>query len=250
MIDIQKTLLTAIDKAKTIAVFSGAGISTSCGIPDFRGPEGIYSAVQQRYNLPYPESLFEISYFKEHPDAFFDFSKELFTEAVHPSLTHSYLAQLEKKGKTVSIVTQNIDMLHGRAGSSNVVACHGCYRTGHCLDCEAIFTIDQYKDSLKKGEIPFCSCGGVVKPDIIFYGEPLPQAFYDIYDSPPPADLILVLGSSLTVQPAARYPLRLMQYRPGAMSVLINNEPGPYDSYFTLVIHQDIDEIFGSLMHG
>ena len=247
MIDIKETLQKAIQKAGIIAVFSGAGISTSCGIPDFRGPEGIYSTVQQRYNLPMPESIFDLSYFRENPVPFFDFSREMFTKEVHPSLTHHYLAELEKEGKEISIVTQNIDMLHGRAGSTGVIACHGSYRTGRCMDCDKKYTINDYEDSLKTGTVPKCGCGGVVKPDIVFFGEQLPENFFEIYNSPPAADLILVLGSSLSVQPAARYPLRLMQHRPEAMSILINNEPTPYDDYFTLVIHRDIDETFKSM---
>ena len=247
MIDIQETLQAAIEKADTIAVFSGAGISTSCGIPDFRGPEGIYSTVQQRYNLPMPESIFDLGYFREHPEPFFDFSRELFTQDVHPSFTHRYLAGLEKAGKTISIVTQNIDMLHGRAGSSGVIACHGSYRTGRCMECGKEYTISDYGEALQQGTVPRCGCGGVVKPDIVFFGEQLPESFFEVYQSPPAADLILVLGSSLTVQPAARYPLRLMQHRPDAMSVLINNEPTPFDDYFTLVVNHDIDETFESL---
>jgi len=240
-------LKTSIHKAQKIAVFSGAGISTSCGIPDFRGSQGIYSTVQQNYSLPHPEALFEINFFKKNPEPFFDFSKTLFTQNVHPSFTHKFLAELEQQGKEISIVTQNIDMLHSRSGSSDVVACHGSYRSGSCLSCNTKFSISKFETNLQKGTIPYCECGGIIKPDIVFFGEQLPQAFFKKYENPPEADLLLIIGSSLKVAPAARYPLRVLQNKPETISVLINNDPTPYDEYFTFIIHNDIDETFKTL---
>lgn len=246
--DAAGVIARALLDAKKIAVFTGAGISTSCGIPDFRGEKGLYATVKDRYNLPYPEAIFEISYFSQRPEPFFDFSRELFTTEIHPSETHRFLAWLEEKGKPVSIVTQNIDMLHERAGSRNVIPCHGTYSTGSCLSCNREFRIDEYIHNLADGQVPYCDCGGVIKPDVVFFGEQLPAAFFNIYQDPPAADVLLVLGSSLMVQPAAQYPLRLMQRDPGVFSVIVNNTPTTFDSYFTLIVREDLDDLFREVL--
>lgn len=242
-----EVLTKALLDAETVVVFTGAGISTSCGIPDFRGEHGVYATVKERYHLPTPESIFEIDYFKTNPEPFFDFSRVLFTEEIHPSSGHKFLAWLETLGKRVSIVTQNIDMLHGRAGSSEVVPCHGTYRSAHCLDCGKLSHLPEYEQALHAGTVPRCGCGGIIKPDIVFFGEKLPDEFFRIYTCPPAADVLLVLGSSLLVQPAAQYPLRVMQHSPGILSALVNNTPTPFDDYFTLTLHKDIDSFLTTI---
>lgn len=228
-----------IKSSDKIVIFTGAGISTNCGIPDFRGENGIYNMVKKKYNLPYSEAVFDISYFEHDPHPFYDLTKELFKSDIQPSLSHKFIAWLEEKGKTINVVTQNIDMLHTKAGSKNVIECHGTYLTAHCLKCGKKFEINSFEDKLKKGEIPLCICSGIIKPDVVFFGEMLPDKFYIAYHNPPEADLVIVMGSSLMVQPAAGFALMLANK---INSMIINNEPTVYDKIFDLVVNMDIDE--------
>ena len=224
--------------ANNITVFTGAGISTSCGIPDFRGANGLYSFVQKKYNLPYPEAIFDINYFKKHPEPFFDLSKEIFDNKIKPSLSHRFVAWLEEQNKISLVMTQNIDMLHQRAGSNNVIECHGTYLSAHCVNCNKFYDIKEIESSLKKGEVPYCNCGGFIKPDIVFFGEQLPIKFFDAYHTPPNTDLLLIIGTSLMVQPAASFALKLAQY---SSSIIVNLEPTEYDQLFTYSIYENLD---------
>jgi len=228
----------SLQRANRILVFTGAGISTNCGVPDFRGPNGLYSRVKEQYGLPYGEALFDISYFQQQPEAFYNFSKELFCDEMEPSLSHHFLAKLEEQGKIEILVTQNIDMLHIRSGSINVVECHGTYQSGHCLSCGKSFPLSEFEQAMKAGEVPHCSCGGVLKPDIVFFGETLPESFNHLLSNPPEADLLLVLGTSLTVYPATSLVLDALQRMP---SIMINLGATEYDHLFDQVIYQDID---------
>lgn len=230
-------------QARRAVAFTGAGVSTSCGIPDFRGPRGLYSRVQELYDLPRPEALFDIRFFRKHPEVFYDFSRHMDLKALQPSGAHLFLSQWEKQGFLRQLVTQNIDGLHERAGSKQVVACHGTYDHGQCLQCRRVYSFDEYTGNLSRGEPRRCdSCGGLVKPDITFFGETLPQDFYHLMESPPEADFLLVLGTSLTVQPACLFPL--IYLRRGIPSLLVNRDPTPYDDLFSLVIREDLDDFF------
>lgn len=237
----KKTLSNIVElfiKSDKITVFTGAGISTNCGIPDFRGPNGLYSSVQKKYNLPYPEAIFDINFFKKDPKPFYLLSKELFNTNIKPSLSHKFLAWLEEKNKIALVMTQNIDMLHKLAGNKKVIECHGTYSTSHCLNCQKSYDIKEIETPMKNGEVPYCTCGGIIKPDIVFFSEQLPADFFDAYQNPPETDLLLIMGSSLTVQPAAGFALKLAGF---AASIIVNLESTMYDSKFNFFIKEDLD---------
>lgn len=235
------TIAELLEKARKITVFTGAGVSTNSGIPDFRGENGLYSYVQKHYNLPYPEAIFELDFFREDPRVFYSFTGEMMTDEVQPTTTHHFLAWLEKHEKISLIMTQNIDMLHQKAGSSRVFECHGTFQTGHCLSCNKEYSFEEFETNLKSGTVKQCSCSGIVKPDIVFFGETLPAAFFDLLENPPATDLVLTLGSSLQVQPAAGFILQLTGS--STPSILINLQKTAYDSYFNHVIHEDVDAV-------
>lgn len=238
-------IVRIIEDAQNITVFTGAGVSTNSGIPDFRGEKGLYSMIGQKYDLPYPEAVFDIQYFKQNPIPFFELSKDIFSE-VHPTICHKFVAWLEEKGKISLVMTQNIDMLHQLAGSKKVLECHGTYTTAHCLSCEKAYTIEDIKDSLMAGQVPYCECTGIIKPDIVFFGEQLPMEFYKAYHMPPKTDLLMVFGTSLLVQPAANFPLKILD-RYDCKTILVNFEPTPYDAGFEYVINEDLDAFCGKI---
>lgn len=233
-------LVDLFKKSSKITVFTGAGISVNSGIPDFRGENGLYSFVKQKYHLPTPEAIFDISYFRKNPTPFFHLTKDLIGSSINPTIAHNFIAWLEEIGKVNLVMTQNIDMLHTKAGSKNVMECHGTYKSAHCMDCKAAYGFDEIKTTLENGEVCKCRCGGVIKPDIVFFGEELPRKFYDLYFKPPEADMLFVIGSSLTVQPAANFALNLAEKVP---SVLLNFSKTAYDDYFTHVINDDADRV-------
>lgn len=228
-----------IGKSKKITVFTGAGISTNCGIPDFRGPNGLYNSVQKKYGLPYPEAIFDINYFRQNPEPFFNISKELFSTKISPSISHNFIAWLEKKNKIALVITQNIDMLHRKAGNKKILECHGTYITAHCINCKKEYEIKEIKTSMKKGEVPYCSCGSYIKPDVVFFGEELPRDFYKTYQDPPETDLLLVMGTSLTVQPAANFALKIAE---NTTSIIVNLESTISDTIFNYSIKEDLDQ--------
>ena len=237
----KETLLEIVNifnKSKKITVFTGAGISTNCGIPDFRGPNGLYSFVQKKYNLPYPEAIFDINYFKKNPKPFFNLSKELFSTKIFPSISHNFIAWLEKKNKITLVMTQNIDMLHRIAGNKKIIECHGTYLTAHCISCNREYKIKEIEAFMKKGEVPYCDCDSVIKPDVVFFGEQLPIEFFTAYQNPPETDLLLVMGTSLTVQPAASFALKIADK---TTSIIVNSESTMYDSIFNYSIKKDLD---------
>lgn len=232
-----RKLAEHIEAAGKITVFTGAGISTSCGIPDFRSPGGIYSIVGREMNLPSPEAVFDLNYFRRDPGPFFALSCNLLFKRAEPSLCHKFIAWLEER-KEVQVITQNIDGLHLAAGSTRVMECHGSYTTAHCMGCSREYTFEQIKESLKEGSVPFCGCGGVIKPDIVFFGENLPEEFYSYYMHPPESDLLIVLGTSLTVHPAADLVLKIAESCP---SFILNKDTTPYDHFFLQRIPGDLD---------
>lgn len=191
-----------IKESKFIVALTGAGISTNAGIPDFRGPNGIYTT--KKYD---PDKTFDINYFLKDAKPFYDFSRDFIKTLakVKPTFTHYFLAQLQKRNKIQGIITQNIDALHQRAGSNKVIELHGGFWKSHCLKCAKEFSYQQMQKKIFEEEVPKCTCGGIIKPDIVFFGEPvmhLNEAKKLAYQS----DLFFVIGSSLMVYPAAMIP--------------------------------------------
>ncbi|EIN12789.1 NAD-dependent deacetylase sirtuin-2 [Punctularia strigosozonata HHB-11173 SS5] len=207
----------------------GAGLSTAAGIPDFRSPEtGLYANLA-RLNLPYPEAVFEISFFRENPEPFYALAKELDPASYRPTLSHSFIRLFTKPPPPAQHVkmkmcfTQNIDTLERRAGvpDNKIVEAHGSFADQHCIDCHAPYESDKLREKILKSEIAKCEqCGGLVKPDIVFFGEALPQRFAACAPMLRSADLLIIMGTSLKVHPFAS----LTQYV-DCPRVLINLEP-------------------------
>ena len=191
-----------VRSARRAVALTGAGISTAAGVPDFRGPQGLY--VTGRYD---PQATFEIDGFLRDPAPFFQFTREVLglVADLEPTFTHRFLAGLEAAGTLRTVITQNIDPLHQRAGSRSLIAVHGGYWTSHCMECRGRFSLDDLLDLLDRAPVPRCPCGGVVKPDVVLFGEPV-YAMDEAVAAVADADLMLVLGSSLAVYPAAWLP--------------------------------------------
>lgn len=187
--------------ARRIVFFGGAGVSTESGIPDFRSVDGLYS---QKYDVP-PETVLSADYFYSHTDKFYEFyfDKMICTQA-KPNRAHIKLAEWEREGKLTAVVTQNIDGLHQAAGSKRVFELHGTVADNHCTRCGKYFSL---ADVLRqKPNVPRCECGGVVKPDVVLYGESLPTAAVEgAVNAINDADMLIVGGTSLTVYPAAGF---------------------------------------------
>jgi NAD-dependent SIR2 family protein deacetylase len=240
MSDAISRLSSMIREARSIVAFTGAGISTAAGIPDFRSPGGLYDLAKERYELPYPEAVFEIGYFKRRPEPFFELSAGLLGRDVAPTFAHRFLAQLEEGGKDVLVVTQNIDMLHTKAGSTKVIEFHGSYRSAHCVGCGKGFEYRDIESALLAGQPPRCDCGGIVKPDVVFFGEALPEAFYALAAKPPEPELFIALGTSLQVQPAASFALAMAKTCPSA---LLNRDETGFEGAFDVFVRGELDAI-------
>lgn len=229
-----------INSSVNTAFFGGAGVSTESGIPDFRGNSGLYSEV---YNGLSPEEILHHNCFTRHPDLFYDYYKNnmIYPDA-QPNSAHKTLAKLEASGKLSAVITQNIDGLHQMAGSERVLELHGSTLTNHCVKCGCEYSID-YVMSIQG--IPFCNkCGGIIKPDVVLYGEGLDMGvFTEAEDAIYNADLLIVGGTSLTVNPAAS----LIGYYKGKHLVIINKTPTPYDAYAELIIREPIGEVFAQI---
>lgn len=213
----------ASDKCKNIVTMAGAGISTSAGIPDFRSPgTGLYDNLE-KYNLPNPQAVFDISYFKENPEPFFTLCKELWPGSFKPTPCHYFIKLLEKKNKLLRHFTQNIDTLERLAGLSDdkIVEAHGTFNLGHCRDCGAEYTQAWMKDQVfsetVQTPVPKCTqqgCEGVVKPDIVFFGESLPKKFMNHVSDLGTCDCLIIMGTSLVVQPFASLTARTEETTP------------------------------------
>ncbi|EPS28647.1 hypothetical protein PDE_03593 [Penicillium oxalicum 114-2] len=211
---------------KRIVVMVGAGISTSAGIPDFRSPDtGLYANLAF-LDLEEPEDVFDISFFRENPKPFYALARELYPGRYRPTIAHSFIKLLYDKGLLLKHFTQNIDCLERQAGvpGDKIVEAHGSFATQRCIECETPFPDEEMQSKVQAGEVPYCpvpQCNGLVKPDIVFFGEALPSSFFDSRDLPEQADLCIVMGTSLSVQPFASLP----QFcRSGVPRVLINME--------------------------
>ncbi len=233
-----KLLQDYIDESRRIVFFGGAGVSTESGIPDFRSVDGLYS---QKYDDP-PETILSHEYLEEKPEKFFRFYREklLYPDA-RPNPAHKKLALLEQAGKVISVVTQNIDGLHQMAGSRKVCELHGSVLRNYCIRCGrryALSEVPEYTD------FPHCACGGMIRPDVVLYGEPLDDdvvesAVNDIYS----ADMLVVAGTSLRVYPAAG----LIRYFHGARLVIINKTETEVDRRCSLVIRDAVGEVFNKI---
>ena len=232
------TLQKLIDKAQKIVFFGGAGVSTESGIKDFRSKDGLYN---QKYDYP-PEVYLSRSFFNEHPELFFKFYKDkLNCLNAEPNICHKYLVKLENEGKLKAIITQNIDGLHEKAGSKKVLLLHGTIYKNYCMKCHKFY---EAKDIFEKEGIPRCSCGGIIKPDVVLYEENLDEdvvrkAIEAIED----CDLLIVAGTSLVVYPAASF----INYYRGDQLVIINKDVTTYDSKANLVINDKLGNVFSKL---
>ena len=232
------TLKTWVDESQKIVFFGGAGVSTESGIPDFRSVDGLYN---QKFKYP-PETIISHSFFERKPEEFFEFYKEkMLPLGFEPNVTHKVLARWEQEGKLLAVVTQNIDGLHQKAGSKNVLELHGSVLRNYCVRCHKSYSAEFVKNS--RG-VPLCDCGGVIKPDVVLYEESLDQdVMYRAARAISEADLLIVGGTSLTVWPAAG----MIRYYRGKRLVLINRDATPYDHDADLVFHESLGEVFRQL---
>ena len=242
-----KKLIEAIAGARCVGCLTGAGISTLCGIPDFRGPQGLYKQ-------PDAERIFDIDWFDRDPSIYYNGCRELVygLGRYEPGPVHRALKHLEDIGKLKGIATQNIDMLHQKAGSSHVYEVHGSPIMHHCRRCGKAKTYDEILKLLNPSPsrpltVPRCECGGVYKPDITFFGEALPEeAFMKAQELAIKSDVFLVLGTSLTVFPAAGLPRLTLQS--GGKVFIVNAQPTPLDDY-AVERYDDLSE-FAELFGG
>ena len=239
MTEAVETLKTWVKESKAIAFFGGAGVSTESGIPDFRSTGGLY---HQEWKYP-PETILSHTFYKSNPEEFFRFyrAKMLMPEA-KPNAAHKKLAEWEAAGKLTAVVTQNIDGLHQAAGSVNVLELHGSVHRNYCMKCHQSYDAAYAKAA--EG-VPRCGvCGGMIKPDVVLYEEPLDgETMAKAVEAIQEADLMIVGGTSLAVYPAAG----LVNYYRGSRLALINKTPTPYDSRADLIITGKIGEIFAQI---
>ncbi|KAK6183463.1 hypothetical protein SNE40_010940 [Patella caerulea] len=221
------------NKCKNIITMAGAGISTSAGIPDFRSEgSGLYDNLQ-KYNLPCPEAIFTIDYFRENPKPFFVLAKELFPGTLTPTPCHYFIRMLHDKGLLLRHYTQNIDTLERISGlpDDKVVEAHGTFHTSHCLTCKKEYTMEWMKEKIFSDVVPECeetNCKGVVKPDIVFFGEALPKRFADcVGEDFEKCDLLIIMGTSLKVQPFASLSSRVSKDCPRLYINLQAADPAP-----------------------
>ena len=228
-----------VHESDNIVFFGGAGVSTESGIPDFRSPDGLYN---QKYKYP-PETIISHSFYQRYPEEFYRFYKDkmLYPDA-KPGITHLALAKLEKEGKLKAVITQNIDGLHQKAGSCNVIELHGSVLRNYCERCHKFYGIDKIIDS--EG-VPMCECGGRIKPDVVLYEEGLNQEILNnSVRAIANADVLIIGGTSLAVYPAAG----LIDYYKGNKLVLINKSTTARDCYADIVINQPIGEVLGQVV--
>lgn len=227
-----------VKESGNIVFFGGAGVSTESGIPDFRSVDGLYN---QQYDYP-PETIISHSFYKRNPEEFYRFYKDrmIFTEA-RPNSAHRVLAGLEEQGKLRAVITQNIDGLHQMAGSKEVMELHGSVHRNYCSRCGQFYSL---ADILAMNGVPYCNCGGMIKPDVVLYEEGLDQGILQKAVSYiRHADMLIIGGTSLVVYPAAG----LIQYYQGNRLVIVNKTVTPADSQADLVITGNIGEVFSQL---
>ena len=225
-----------IKGSESVVALTGAGISTSAGIPDFRGPKGLY--VTRQYD---PDTVFDINYFLIDPKPFYDFSRDFLKleKTIKPTVAHLFLKEMEDLGKLKGVVTQNIDSLHKRAGSKNVLELHGSYWKSSCLKCRREFSYEDIKEKIFVEDIPHCRCGGVIKPDVVFFGENV-KYLNEAFALAEQSDLFFVIGTSCVVYPAAMIPTLT-----NGKIIVVNRDPVQLDSAnIALSVQADIDSFF------
>lgn len=231
-----------IDEHENIVFFGGAGVSTESGIPDFRSTDGLY---HQEYDYP-PETILSHTFFQREPKEFFRFYRNKMLELdAKPNPAHCKLAQLEQVGKVKAVITQNIDGLHQLAGSKEVYELHGSVHRNYCMKCGKFYDARYMKEA--PGDIPKCSCGGIIKPDVVLYKEALDQeTIRKSIAALSKADMVIVGGTSLVVYPAAG----LLDYFNGEDLVLINKSATSRDRSAKLLIKMPIGEVFSQIRTG
>lgn len=233
-----QTLKQWIEESDNIVFFGGAGVSTESGIPDFRSVDGLYN---QKWKYP-PETILSHTFFERYPEEYYRFHREkLVIAGVKPNRAHLRLAELEREGKLRAVVTQNIDGLHQAAGSKKVLELHGSILRAYCAKCRKPYPAER----MNHGEgVPRCSCGGVIRPDIVLYEEALDQdVMAEAVSYIRRAEVLIIGGTSLNVYPAAG----LINYYRGNKLALVNLGETPYDNYADLVIHEKIGEVFSQI---
>lgn len=228
-----------IDESSYIVFFGGAGVSTESGVPDFRSVDGLYN---QKYKYP-PETILSHTFFIKKPEEFYEFYKDkMLIHGVKPNAAHKALAKLEQMGKLKAVVTQNIDGLHQAAGSRNVYELHGSVHRNYCMKCKKFYDFDYVYNS--EG-VPRCSCGGMIKPDVVLYEEGLDEmTINESVRHISNADTLIIGGTSLAVYPAAG----LIQYFKGRNLILINKSSTPMDNKADLVIQDSIGAVFSKVV--
>lgn len=231
-------IIDFIKRAKYLVAFTGAGVSVLSGIKDFRGKNGLYKTMDA-------EKIFDLDVFKRDPSFYYSHAKDFVynLDQKEPAVTHRVLAKLESMGILKALVTQNIDMLHQKAGSRHVIEVHGSATRHHCIRCGYEAKLEDVLEVARCGNVPECKkCGGAMKPDITFFGEALPQrALSDAISEMRQATALMVLGSSLTVYPAAALPSYVLEN--GGELMIVNDMPTSYDQYATLKF-QDLGSVF------
>lgn len=233
-----RKLKELIDGSDNIVFFGGAGVSTESGIPDFRSVDGLY---HQTFKYP-PETILSHTFYETHTEEFYQFYRaKMLAPDARPNAAHYKLAQWEQEGRLKAVITQNIDGLHQKAGSREVLELHGSVLRNYCTRCGKFYPAEFVRDA--RG-IPRCTCGGIVKPDVVLYEESLNEdTLAGAISALRQADLLIVGGTSLTVYPAAG----LLGYYRGHRLVLINRDATPYDEETDLVFHDSLGSIFSQL---
>ena len=233
-----RALEEILAETKNMVFFGGAGVSTESGIPDFRSVDGLY---HQKFKYP-PETMLSHSFYERHTDEFYDFYRQkLIVHGAKPNAAHLRLAALEREGKCKAVVTQNIDGLHQAAGSKNVLELHGTIHRNYCMQCGQAYPLETVSQA---DGVPHCQCGGIIKPDVVLYEEPLNDTVISkTVQAISQADLLIVGGTSLTVYPAASF----LDFYQGNRLVVINLDVTSYDSKAALTINGKIGEVLGQL---
>lgn len=231
-----------IKNSSNIVFFGGAGVSTESGLKDYRSKDGIYNTYN-KYGMP-PEEIISIDFFWENPQIFFEFYREYFISNAQPNAAHRAIAQLEQMGKKVTVITQNVDGLHQKAGSTRVLELHGSASKYYCNDCFAPYTAEYVADTSKV--VPRCEkCGGIIRTDVVLYGENLDIGVMEAAArAMMQADVLIIGGTSLTVYPAASF----VNYFRGDSIVVINKEALPSDSKADIVFHESIGKVLTELI--
>jgi len=231
-------LQSMIDESSRIVFFGGAGVSTESGIPDFRSADGLYN---QKYCYP-PEQIISHSFFMRDPEEFYRFYRDrMIYQQAKPNAAHIKLAELERAGKLSAVITQNIDGLHTAAGSRNVIELHGSVHRNHCMKCGKFYGLDHI---MSTSGVPHCECGGIIKPDVVLYEEPLDEECINrAINAIAEADMLIIGGTSLAVQPAAG----LIRFFDGRRLAVINKTPTSADDEADIVINASIGEALSGI---